>query len=170
MWGRFDFESVLVWVEMQGNWQSSRIGTGNQLTSRMNTQSDVVRAESMTLRVWRARIESVLFGKDDRRQVIAMFATSADARSLITHLGEFARSQSIFIAPGAPEDERRLAALKGGELRLEQPAQAGQVPPPLAHAAVAPVVGAVTHYCEACGSGLAPGARFCANCGKAVSA
>ncbi|CAN5174266.1 hypothetical protein BH10PSE17_BH10PSE17_05580 [soil metagenome] len=168
MWGRFNFESVLVWVEMQGNWQSSRIGTGNQLTSRMNTESDVVRAESMTLRVWRARIETVLFGKDDRRQVVAMFATSAEARSLITHLGEFARGQSVFIAPGAAEDERRLAALRSGELKLEQPALAGRVPPPLAHAATAS--GLVSQYCDACGQALPAGARFCANCGKAQAA
>ena len=32
LWGRFNFESVLVWVEMMGNWQTSRIGTGNNFT------------------------------------------------------------------------------------------------------------------------------------------
>ena len=49
LWGRFNFESVLVWVEMMGNWQTSRIGTGNNFTSRVNTENSVVRTEAMTL-------------------------------------------------------------------------------------------------------------------------
>jgi hypothetical protein len=53
LWGRFDFESILTWVEMVGSWQTSRIGTGNNFTSRMNTENSVVRTEAMTLRVWR---------------------------------------------------------------------------------------------------------------------
>ena len=66
--GRFNFESILTWVEMVGSWQTSRIGTGNDFTSRMNTENTSCRTEAMTLRVWRARIESVVFGKDQARQ------------------------------------------------------------------------------------------------------
>ena len=86
LWGRFNFESVLVWVEMMGNWQTSRIGTGNTFTSRVNTENSVVRTEAMTLRVWRARIESVVFGKDDARQVTAMFSTEQEAQALAAEL------------------------------------------------------------------------------------
>ena len=71
---------MLTWVEMVGSYQTSRIGTGNNFTSRMNTENDVVRTEAMTLRVWRARIESVVFGKDEARQVTAMFSTEQEAQ------------------------------------------------------------------------------------------
>ncbi|HJV94533.1 MAG TPA: hypothetical protein VJ608_00795, partial [Albitalea sp.] len=89
LWGRFNFESTLIWVEMIGNYQTSRIGTGNTFTSRLNTQNDIVRTEAMTLRVWRARIESVVFGKDDARQVTAMFSTEKEAQALAAHLVQF---------------------------------------------------------------------------------
>src|SRR6185295_12319861 len=121
LWGRFNFESVLVWVEMIGSWQTSRIGTGNNFVSRMNTENDVVRTESMTLRVWRSRIESVVFGKDDARQVTAMFSTEKEAKALALHLVQFARGQSVLVAPGSPEDQARIAALNTGERSLAGP-------------------------------------------------
>src|SRR5258706_12084031 len=100
---------------MIGSYQTSRIGTGNNFSSRMNTENDVVRTESMTLRVWRSRIESVVFGKDEARQVIAMFSTEKEAKALASHLIQFARSQSVFVAPGASEDQARIEALDFGE-------------------------------------------------------
>src|SRR5471032_292030 len=118
IWGRFNFESVLVWVELQGTWQSSRIGTGNQLSSRLQTENDVVRVEAMTLRVWRARVESVVFGKDGTRQVTAMYATSQEASRLADDLEAFAGRQSVFVAPRAAEDRHRIAALQATESLL----------------------------------------------------
>ncbi|MDQ2735685.1 MAG: hypothetical protein M3Y55_12040, partial [Pseudomonadota bacterium] len=109
LWGRFNFESVLTWVEMVGNYQTSRIGTGNNFSSRVNTENEVVRTEAMTLRVWRARIESVVFGKDDARQITAMFTTEQEAQALAAALMQFARSQSVLVAPFSGEDERRMA-------------------------------------------------------------
>ncbi|MGZ5206978.1 MAG: hypothetical protein ACXWCI_18830, partial [Caldimonas sp.] len=119
LWGRFNFESVLTWVEMMGNWQTSRIGTGNNFSSRVNTENSVVRTEAMTLRVWRARIESVVFGKDDARQVTAMFSTEQEAKALAAELAQFARSQSVLVAPFSGEDERRMAALGAGERAMQ---------------------------------------------------
>jgi hypothetical protein len=181
LWGRFNFESVLVWVEMIGNYQTSRIGTGNQFTSRMNTENDVVRTESMTLRVWRARIESVVFGKDAARQVTAMFSTEKEARGLAQHLMQFGRSQSVLVSPGAPEDQARIAALKAGERSLSgsaDNASAAQIERTLrTEAAISSVEppsildvdqdGAppVLH-CTRCGKPIQPGARFCAQCGN----
>jgi hypothetical protein len=115
LWGRFDFESVLTWVEFAGTYQTSSIGVGNQLTSRVNTQSQVVRTESMTLRVWRARIESVVFGKDGVRQVTAMFSTDAEAKSLAAHLADFGEGQGSVVAPMSREDARRLGAVGQAE-------------------------------------------------------
>ncbi len=107
--GRFNVESVLVWVEMAGSWQTSRIDTGNNFSSRMNTENHVVRTEAMTLRVWRARIESVVFGKDDARQVTAMFSTEQEAKAPAEQLVQFARSQSVLVAP-APSRQRYCTA------------------------------------------------------------
>src|SRR5204863_611931 len=121
LWGRFNFESTLTWVEMVGTYQTSRIGTGNNFSSRMNTENDVVRTEAMTLRVWRSRIESVVFGKDDARQVTAMFSTEKEAKALAVHLMQFARGQSVLVAPGSPEDQARIAALNIGERSLAGP-------------------------------------------------
>ena len=172
LWGRFNFESVLTWVEMVGTYQTSRIGTGNNFSSRMNTENDVIRTESMTLRIWRARIESVVFGKDAVRQVTAMFSTDQEARALAADLSAFARGQSVLVAPFSHEDQARIAALSAGE-RAMRPASEGagaaaQVQQHLhAAAAIASVAGVsptAKRYCSACGTEAPPGARFCANC------
>ncbi|NUZ04854.1 zinc ribbon domain-containing protein [Piscinibacter koreensis] len=174
LWGRFNFESMLTWVELMGSYQTSRIGTGNNFSSRMNTDNTVVRTESMTLRVWRARIESVVFGKDAPRQVTAMFSTDADAQALAADLMQFARSQSVLVAPFSGEDETRIAALNAGERAMLGPgegASAAQVQHHLRTAAAlaggsaasAPAAPA-TRFCPACGHAVTPGARFCANC------
>jgi len=170
LWGRFNFESVLTWVELIGNYQTSRIGTGNQFSSRMNTQNDVVRVEAMTLRIWRARLESVVFGKDQARRVTAMFSTEQEARALAVHLTAFAQGQSVLVAPGSPADQARIASLQAGEQALgghdtsaaqlareqQLAAALGSVPPPGVH-------------CTQCGTAAPPGARFCAKCGTALT-
>jgi hypothetical protein len=184
IWGRFNFESVLLWVEMQGVWQSSRVGTGNQLSSQLQTQNDVVRVESMTLRVWRARIESVVFGKDSGRQVMAMFGTSEPAKQLAQDLTHHANQQSIFIAPRAQEDERRIAGLQAAANLIS----AGDTSGGLSRAgvlqaarnddvAVATSAGgassepvATLRFCAACGAKALAAARFCADCGKPMGA
>jgi hypothetical protein len=168
LWGRFNFESVLVWVEMAGNWQTSRVGTGNSFTSRLNTQNDVVRTEAMTLRVWRARIESVVFGKDASRQVTAMFSTEREAKALAVHLAQFGQSQSVLVTPGSAEDQARFATLRAGEDLLGQPTAAQ-----LAHEQhVATALTAMpAKHCTACGAGAASAeAKFCARCGTALPA
>jgi hypothetical protein len=183
LWGRFNFESVLVWVEMIGNYQTSRIGTGNQFTSRMNSENEIVRVEAMTLRVWRARIESVVFGKDEARQVTAMFSTEKEAKALTIHLMQFAHSQSVLVSPGSPEDQARIAALNVGERSLAGPADgasAAQIegslrtqaalasvePPSILDlgSAVSPAL-----HCTQCGTLAQTGARFCAHCGTALA-
>ena len=178
IWGRFNFESVLVWVELQGTWQSSRIGTGNQLSSRLQTENDVVRVESMTLRVWRARIESVVFGKDGGRQVTAMYATSQEAVRLASDLEDFAARQSVFIAPRAPEDRQRIDVLQATEALMNdnaparqqaalEGANAAQAALRVASAGPAP---AVARFCTACGAKATAEARFCSACGAALPA
>ena len=180
LWGRFNFESVLTWVEMVGTYQTSRIGTGNNFSSRMNTENDVIRTEAMTLRIWRARIESVVFGKDADRQVTAMFSTEQEALALSADLTNFARSQSVLVAPFSGEDQARIAALNAGERAMLPAADAAgaaaQVQQHLHAAAaiastggVAPAAGA-NRFCGACGTAAPAGARFCANCAAPLAA
>jgi hypothetical protein len=172
LWGRFNFESVLTWVELVGTYQTSRIGTGNNFSSRMNTENDVVRTEAMTLRIWRARIESVVFGKDAQRQVTAMFSTEKEAKALSGHLIEFARGQSVLVAPTSNADQARIAALNAGEKALTGPSDplpAAQLQNEMykaqALASAASAASAVPRrFCSACGTAAAAEARFCSAC------
>jgi hypothetical protein len=170
LWGRFNFESVLTWVELVGSYQTSRIGTGNNFSSRMNTENDVVRTEAMTLRVWRARIESVVFGKDDNRQVTAMFSTEKESKDLSAHLAQFARGQTVFVAPTSGEDQIRIAALNAGEGAL-MPAQDPTPAALLAHqlrTAQPPVL--LKRFGPQCATEAASQARFCSNCATPLRA
>jgi hypothetical protein len=170
IWGRFNFESALVWVELQGTWQSSRIGTGNQFDGRLQTENDVVRVEAMTLRIWRARVESVVFGKDGARQVTAMYATSQEAARLADGLEAFAGRQSVFVAPRAAEDRHRIEALQATEALL------GGDPAPRARAlegagardALRVTAAPAARFCTACGTKASPEAKFCSACGTAL--
>lgn len=180
VWGRFTFESVLVWVELLGTWQTSRIGTGNQFHSQLRSDNEVVRVESMTLRVWRARIESVVFGKDDGRQVTAMFSTAQEAKQLANDLAAFAASQSVFVAPGSAADQQRLVSLQASERALAAGtrADAAGAAPVLADATAAHEAlrvaaahgdhAAAPRFCTACGASAQADARFCARCGTAL--
>ncbi|WP_085317075.1 zinc-ribbon domain-containing protein [Derxia lacustris] len=179
VWGRFDFESTLTWVEMIGSWTASSIGTGNAWNSRLNTQNQVVRTEAMTLRVWRARIESVTFAKDDARQVVAMFSTQKEARALVDHLAGFGQAQSVFVAPGAAADAERLAVLQAGERAMIDPsalaatalseASAASLHAQLRAATANAAVVEAAPACAHCAAPLPAGARFCPACGATVA-
>jgi hypothetical protein len=178
LWGRFNIESVLTWGEMVGNYQVSRIGTGNNFSSRVSTENSVVRIEAMTLRVWRARIESVVFGKDDARQVTAMFSTEQEAKALAAELANFARGQSVLVAPFSGEDERRIAALGAGERAMlaasgGEPPAAAQLHRELQVAAATglpPAAAPGARFCNQCGTAAPAAARFCAHCAAPLPA
>ena len=137
----------------------------------------MIRTEAMTLRIWRARIESVVFGKDAARQVTAMFSTEQEARALSADLANFARSQSVLVAPFSNEDNARIAALNAGE-RAMLPATgaagaAAQVQQHLQAAAAIASAGGVApgakRFCNACGTEAPAGARFCSHCAAALA-
>lgn len=186
LWGRFDFESNLVWVEFVGTYQTSTIGTGNALSSKINTHNEMVRVESMTLRVWRARIESVAFSKDGERRITAMFSTDKEARELAQHLAEFGQAQSSLVAP-SQADRERIAMLGATENQLSRLTEAQPLTDTKAQLQQAIIgasggVPAVTpdakpqgadqeagpKYCHACGQQLMAMARFCSACGTQV--
>ncbi|WP_066334639.1 zinc ribbon domain-containing protein [Azohydromonas lata] len=179
LWGRFDFASVLTWVEMEGTYQTASIGTGNTLTGKVQSSNQIVRTESMTLRVWRARIESVVFGKDSARQITAMFSTDAEAQALSDHLIDFGQSRASLVAPGSTEDLNRIHALANAERALQgsiaSPAQdrlAGDVAAALEQRdgdlPGAQVPQAKARFCPACGHRNPAHARFCMDCGAKI--
>ena len=171
LWGRFDFESTLVWVEMSGTYLTASVGTGNMLNSQVQTSNQVVRTESMTLRIWRARIESVVFGKDGQRQVMAMFSSDAGAKELAHHLAEFGQSRASLVAPGSQADSERLRILGAAEQALSSVVKPTGAPL-LQASSVAPSAEPVMRprFCHACGKALDADARFCSGCGASVPA
>lgn len=114
LWGRFDFQSDLVWLQAQGSYQVSKIGTGNQFSSQMQTQNDLIRVEGMTLNIWRTRVESVVFGQKlggQMRQIITMKPTDAEALDLQRHLQNFVSDQSVLVTPQSTSDSSKLQSL-----------------------------------------------------------
>ena len=75
----------------------------------------------------------MVFGKDDARQVTAMFSTEQEAKALAADLMQFARGQSVLVAPFSGEDQARIAALNAGERAMQPAADA-----PLGGAGAAP--------------------------------
>jgi hypothetical protein len=139
-------------VELLGTWQTAQVGTGNLLNSQVNTQNTVVRTEAMTLRIWRARIESVTFGKDAPRQITAMFSTDTEARALAHHLTAFGQSRASMVTPSSPADQQAMQGLAEVAARLDRPHPQGA---------------ALPLHCLHCGGQLPAGARFCPHCGQA---
>ena len=111
LWGRFDFASKLIWVELHGNFQAAQMDFGNVLSDRVKTQKQVISIDNMTLRVWVAEINTVAFGKDSRRTVLAMRGLKDEAGSLFKHLATFAGEQSMVVAPTSNRDVERVSAL-----------------------------------------------------------
>lgn len=139
----------------------------------MQTESEIVRVESMTLRVWRARLDSIVFGKDSERQVTALFSTDSEAKALLERLVRFGEGQSVIAAPRAAEDQRRLGQIGQSSQALAAAVGASDgaavsLPPLNPERIAAPVVAA--RFFSACGAKAAADARFCAACGGALAA
>ena len=130
LWGRFDFESTLTWIEMEGSFIRSRIDLGNRLQDRVFTGRDVINVENMTLRVWVTQLRSVVFGHQSngsatRRIITGMLGQPKEAEYLKNLVTQFAQAQSIVVAPGSAEDARRMAGM--GALNRLGGAHDGQV-------------------------------------------
>ena len=116
LWGRFDFESTLTWIEMEGSFIRSKIDLGNRLQDRVFTERDVINVENMTLRVWVTQLRSVVFGHQShgsatRRIITGMLGQPKEAAYLKDLVTQFAGAQSIVVAPGSTEDGRRMAMM-----------------------------------------------------------
>lgn len=134
LWGRFDFESKLTWIEMEGSFIRSKIDLGNRLQDRVFTERDVINVENMTLRVWVTQLRSVVFGHQShgsatRRIITGMLGQPKEAAYLKDLVTQFAGAQSIVVAPGSSEDAKRMALM--GTMNQLGAASTGQaaIPP-----------------------------------------
>ncbi|MEX5427397.1 zinc ribbon domain-containing protein [Acinetobacter radioresistens] len=111
LWSRFDFVSKLIWVEAKGSYQLSQINFGRYLDDSVKSQKEVINVETMTLRVWYAEISTTTFGKYQNRAILSMTACTDDAVVLKEHLADFAKSQSIVVAPTSEADINRMSSM-----------------------------------------------------------
>ncbi|NOT18142.1 MAG: zinc ribbon domain-containing protein [Sulfuriferula sp.] len=162
LWGRFDFQSELIWVEMTGNYQSAKLDYGNQFTDRIKTEKQVINIETMTMRVWVAQLETVAFGKNSQRWLIGMRGLPDKARYLSQHLSQFAADQSIIVAPASGADMQKVANL--GALN-QLGGASGRLPKTLLQA-----FGDAPLRCAVCNALAESDARFCAECGTPLNA
>ena len=111
LFGRFDFESVLYWFELRGNYQVASLDYGNLLHDRLKTSKNLINIETATLRVWIVELSSVVFGKDGKRIVRAMTGRKQEAQALAESLARFGQEQSVVIGPTGQQDTAKLAAM-----------------------------------------------------------
>lgn len=173
LWARVDFNSRLLWVDMKGNYQATEFNYGNDLTSQLKTTKRVINIETMTLQVWAAELDTVIFDKAGQRSIIGMRGAPDYAKEVATHLAEFAHAQSIIVAPTSQVDLKKADMLSAMN---RQAAQATPMVPNLLQAAPAaapaPAAAAprIAAHCTQCGGAIAPSDRFCGNCGSPVPA
>lgn len=172
LWGRFDFESTLTWVDMEGSFVRAKVDVGNRLNDRVVSQREVVNVESMTLRVWVVHLRSVVFGNLGQgsvttRAITGMISEPEQASYLTKLVKEFAAGQSIVVAPTSTKDARRVGAIQAlndvAAPRLAAPAQqpAGRY---------VRMAAAATSLCSNCGIEPAFGDAFCSGCGTPLPA
>lgn len=180
LWGRFDFVSTLTWVEMKGNYQAARMDYGNQFTDRIKTEKKIISIETMTLRVWVAEIESVAFGKDSRRSILAMRGLKDKAEGLHRVLKDFGTQQSMIVAPTSSVDMQRAHALASMNNIQGQTPPMQALPGAIASAIESSVKSAAVtapdappparYHCPSCAPAHAEGAKFCPDCGTRLAA
>lgn len=185
LWGRFDFISQLVWVQTQGAWQRASVGTGNQFSSQLQTQNQLIRVEDMTLNVWRAQVESVVFGQGlgrglEARQIMAMSATEPQCNELVAQLQQFVANQSILTSPQSKADAGKMEQIFSSERLAKAMTQtknallgdAGETTSSVAieKASRQGPSSEDKRYCSHCGASVDRLARFCSACGTALAA
>ena len=162
LWGRFDFVSKITWIEMLGNYQSAKMDYGNVISDRVKTEKQIINVENMTLRVWICEIDSVALSKDESRYITAMRGLNDDATYFANHLIQFAKNQSIIIAPDSQVDQQKIAAM--ALMNQAQPAAVEQIPSNTIN-----YLATQKGSCAHCSNELAVGAKFCAHCGEKVT-
>jgi len=168
LWGRFDFVSRLIWIEMAGNYQAARMDYGNRFTDSVKTEKKVINIEAMTLRVWVAEIETVAFGKDTARSIVGMRGCKTEAEGLHRILKDFGVQQSMIVAPTSNIDLQRAQAMSAmNQVVASAALSALPATATTAHVMAHASAPAPLHFnCPACAPAHAQGAKFCPECGS----
>jgi hypothetical protein len=179
LWGRFDFVSELLWVDIGGSFESAKVQIGNQLSGNVQTTKNVINIESMTLRVWVSEIDTVIFGKDSVRQIVGMRGLPDFAGELATRLKEFGEQRSMIVAPTSVNDLDRaqkigaMNKLIGGAPTEQLSIAAAAIASNLntAHDPIMNIDAAkkTQTVCGSCNFAMDADAHFCPECGTRVS-
>lgn len=184
LWGRFDFVSKLIWVDIQGSFESASVQLGNQISGNLQTSKKVINIESMTLRVWVSEIDTVIFGRDSLRQMTGMRGLPAYADELAQSLKCFAEQNSMVVAPTSAKDLERAEKVGMMNQMIADPAANTAKASALAsgkqqlpdhsekekrqYAAAMNKIKTM-QACRACGASVDVDASFCGECGNRVA-
>jgi hypothetical protein len=175
LWGRVDFQSVLMWVEINGSFEEARINIGNQLTTAMSSSKKIINVESMTLRVWAAELDTVILQKDGPRDLIGMRGRTDVAEFYANHLERFAGQLASVVAPASTGDEDRLSAIARVQQHMGTApslaaSAAAQLAAPGPNVDVRLPAGRQRCRNERCRAELPIDAMFCSSCGTPLRA
>jgi hypothetical protein len=182
LWGRVDFSSLLLWVEVRGSYEESQSNLGNQMTTAMSSSKKVINVESMTLRVWAAELDTVIFHKNGLRDVIGMRGRTDMAAFYADHLENFGRSIASVIAPSSNADLERIARMAQAQQLMGPPLTPVLAAVPTQAVAHAPAMTAPAYTapptsaaqprrCSNASCGYEPpaNAAFCPQCGTRLA-
>lgn len=111
LWGRYDFRSTLVWVQVQGSFESAHIEIGRVLSDSLKSEKDIINIEAMTLRVWASEIDTVLFERTGSRQILAMRGLIEYAQNMAQELRGFGQERTTLVTPQSTIDMQRAAQI-----------------------------------------------------------
>jgi len=175
LWARFDFVSLMTWVEIDGTFQRSHTAVGAPFTDRVRTEKDIVSVNDMTLRVWVAEVDSVTFGSESERRIVGLRGLTDRASALRRQLINFAADQSSVDMPTSRRDVEKIAALGAMNQLGGRPAAPDALLRAMGSATAAdattsapPETPKPPAFCPACGAAALPSARFCAHCGQSL--
>jgi hypothetical protein len=100
----------VLWITMDGHYTSGSLKHGTRRDT-IETRSQLAQIESMTFRLWAARLHTVTYGRHSERYVVQMTGESELANKLTQRLYTFAQSQAVLVAPTSEADLERHAQL-----------------------------------------------------------
>jgi hypothetical protein len=180
LWGRYDFRSMLVWVQVQGSYESAHMEMGRVLSDSIKSEKDVINIEAMTLRVWASEIDTVLFERTGLRQILAMRGLAEYAEHMAKELRGFGQERTTLVSPQSSVDMQRAAQI--GQMNsamgqnsdpslslaaaLSKASETKAMPDSVnTDSRVLPQVVAKALFCHQCGQCAGHEDRFCGSCG-----
>lgn len=107
LWGRYDFRSSVIWIQVQGSYESAHMEMGRILSDSLKSEKDIINIEAMTLRVWATEVDTVLFDRTGPRQVLAMRGMVDYADHMAQELRSFGLERTTLVTPQSSIDMQR---------------------------------------------------------------